>query len=324
MRAVQVTRLDGPEHLEVVEIPEPQPGPGDVLVDVAYAGVAWPDLLLTRGQYQLKPEPPFSPGAEVSGLVRSAPAGSGLQAGQRVTVLCGVGGWQEVVAAPADSVLPLPDGLPLRAGAGVAFNYLTVHFALRRRGRLAQGETVVVHGASGGIGVATLQLAKAYGARTIAVVSTEAKEQAAREAGADEVVLAEGFLGRVKELTAGKGADIVLDPVGGDRFTDSLRCLGPEGRLLVVGFTGGEIPTVKVNRLLLNNLSVVGVGWGAFLFGAAGYLQEQWAELTPMLDDGRVRVVEGPQFPLVEAAQALRELDARTLTGKALLTVAGG
>jgi NADPH2:quinone reductase len=324
VRAVQVSRLDGPEALEVVDIAEPAAGPDSVVVDVAYAGVAWPDLLLTRGQYQLKPEPPFSPGAEVSGTVRSAPEGSGLTAGQRVAVLCGVGGWQDTVVADADKVLPLPDAVSLRAGAGVAFNYLTVHFALQRRARLAKGETVLVHGASGGIGVATLQLAKAYGARTLAVVSSEAKVDAAKEAGADEVLLADGFLARAKELTGGRGVDVVMDPVGGDRFTDSLRSLAPEGRLLVVGFTGGDIPTVKVNRLLLNNVSVVGVGWGAFLMGAPGYLQEQWHELSALLADGSVRVVEGQEYALDDARQALLDMDARTLTGKALLTVRGG
>jgi NADPH2:quinone reductase len=324
VRAVQVTRLDGPEALEVVDVPEPQAGPDSVVVDVAYAGVAWPDLLLTRGQYQLKPEPPFSPGAEVSGTVRSAPAGSGFEPGQRVAVMCGVGGWQDTVVAPAASVLPLPGAVSMRAGAGVAFNYLTVQFALRRRGRLAAGETVLVHGASGGIGVATLQLAKGYGARTVAVVSTQAKVEAAKDAGADDVVLADGFLAAVKELTGGRGVDVVMDPVGGDRFTDSLRSLAPEGRLLVVGFTGGEIPTVKVNRLLLNNLDVVGVGWGAFLMGAPELMQEQWAEVAALLEDGSIRVVEGAAYDLADAKQALLDMDARTLTGKALLTVRGG
>jgi len=321
VRAVQVPALDGPQALVVVDVPEPVAGPDAVVVDVHAAGVAWPDLLLTRGQYQLKPEPPFSPGAEVAGLVRSAPEGSGLVPGQRVVVLCGLGGWQETVVSPVDSVLPLPDGVSLSAAAGVPFNYLTVQFALRRRARLQAGETVLVHGASGGIGVATLQLARAYGARTIAVVSTEAKVDAARAAGADEVVLAEGFLGRVKELTGGRGVDVVMDPVGGDRFTDSLRSLAPEGRLLVVGFTGGEIPTVKVNRLLLNNISVVGVGWGAFLMVEPALLQQQWAEVRELLETGGAVAVEGPVYPLEQARQALLDMEARTLTGKAVLTV---
>jgi NADPH2:quinone reductase len=321
VRAVHVVKLDGPEALEVVEVPEPEAAADGVVIDVHAAGVAWPDLLLSRGQYQLRPEPPFSPGGEVAGVVRSAPAGSGLSAGQRVAVLTGAGGWQDVVVSTVGNVLPLPDEVAFAEGAGIAFNYLTVHFGLRRRARLVEGETVLVHGASGGIGIATLQLAKAYGARTIAVVSTQAKEAAAREAGADEVVLADGFLARVKELTGGRGVDVVMDPVGGDRFTDSLRSLAPEGRLLVVGFTGGEIPTVKVNRLLLNNVSVVGVGWGAFLAVEPPYLQEQWGELRALLSSGAVVPVPVQTRPFEEAAAVLQEMDARTLTGKVVLTV---
>ena len=321
MRAVHVVRLEGPQALELVEVPEPSAAPDAVVVEVHAAGVAWPDLLLSRGQYQLKPEPPFAPGGEVAGVVRSAPRDSALVPGQRVAVLTGVGGWQDVVVSTVENVLPLPDGLGLATGAGIAFNYLTVHFGLTRRARLQAGETVLVHGASGGIGVATLQLAKAYGARTIAVVSSEAKQAAAREAGADEVVLADGFLARVKELTGGRGVDVVMDPVGGDRFTDSLRSLAPEGRLLVVGFTGGDIPTVKVNRLLLNNISVLGVGWGAFLFVEPAYLQQQWSELRTLLEQGQVVPVPVRTHPLEDAAQVLRDMDARTLTGKAVLTL---
>ena len=321
MRAVHVRRLDGPEAVELVEVPEPVAGDGDVVVDVHAAGVAWPDLLLTRGRYQLRPEPPFAPGAEVAGVVRTAPPGSGLGAGQRVAVVPGVGGWQETVVARPEDVLPLPDAVSLRAAAGVPFNYLTVQFALRRRARLQPGQTVLVHGASGGIGVATLQLARAYGARTLAVVSTAAKEEAARAAGADDVVLAEGFLSRVKELTGGRGVDVVVDPVGGERFTDSLRSLAVEGQLLVVGFTAGDIPTVRVNRLLLSNTAVVGVGWGAFLAGHPEHLREQWAEVSALLADGRVRAVEGPVYDLAEARQALLDMQARTLTGKAVLAV---
>ena len=321
MRAVHGTRLDGPQALEVVEFPEPTGGEDAVVVDVHAAGVAWPDLLLSRGEYQLKPEPPFAPGGEVAGVVRSAPRDSALVPGQRVAVLTGVGGWQEVVVSTVENVLPLPDGLDLATGAGIAFNYLTVHFALVRRARLQAGETVLVHGASGGIGIATLQLAKAYGARTIAVVSSEAKRAAALEAGADEVVLADGFLPRVKELTGGRGVDVVMDPVGGDRFTDSLRSLAPEGRLLVVGFAGGEIPTVKVNRLLLNNVSVLGVGWGAFLFVEPAYLQQQWSDLRALLEQRTLVPLPVQTHPLEDAAQVLQAMQDRTLTGKAVLTL---
>ena len=321
MRAVHVVRLDGPAALEVVEVPEPPAGDDAVVIDVHAAGVAWPDLLLSRGQYQLRPEPPFAPGGEVAGVVRSAPRDCALVPGQRVAALTSVGGWQEVVVSPVRNVLPLPDNVDLATGAGIAFNYLTVHFGLVRRARLQAGETVLVHGASGGIGIATLQLAKAYSARTIAVVSTAEKQAAARAAGADEVVLADGFRDRARELTGGRGVDVVMDPVGGDRFTDSLRSLAPEGRLLVVGFTGGEIPTVKVNRLLLNNVSVVGVGWGAFLAVEPGYLQEQWAELRSLLESGKLVPPPVQTHPVDDATRVLEDMDARRLTGKAVLTL---
>ncbi|MGA9374436.1 MAG: zinc-binding dehydrogenase, partial [Mycobacterium sp.] len=200
------------------------------------------------------------------------------------------------------------------------FNDLTVHCALRTRGRLAEGETVLVHGAAGGIGTSTLRLAPAFGAaRTIAVVSTEDKGEVARAAGASDVILADGFREAVKELTGGRGADIVLDPVGGDRFTDSLRSLAPAGRLLVVGFTGGEIPTVKVNRLLLNNLDVIGVGWGSWSATHPGYLAEQWAELAPLLASGAVSAPEPIVYPLEHAGEAIASLENRTAKGKVVL-----
>ena len=194
-------------------------------------------------------------------------------------------------------LFPLPDRVSFEAGAALLMNYLTVDFALARRGALIKGETILVQGAAGGIGVATIQLAKVMGARVIAVVSSDEKAEVARKAGADDVVLADGFLAQVKELTGGRGVDLVMDPVGGDRFTDSLRSLAQEGRLLVVGFTGGTIPEVKVNRLLLNNISVVGVGWGAFWMRDPSYLQEQWARLLPYLEDGSLDPLVGNSYP---------------------------
>ena len=320
MRAVQITRLDGPTALEVVDVPEPQAGPGTVLVDVHVAGVTFPEVLQSRGEYQLEPELPFVPGSEVAGTVRSAPQGSALTAGQRVAAFPGLGGFAEVVAVPEGMVFPLPDRISLRAGAALPMNYLTMHFGLVQRGRLREGETVLVHGAAGGVGTAAVQLAAALGARVIAVTSTADKAEVARAAGAHETVLADGFRDSVKELTGGHGVDLVVDPVGGDRFTDSLRSLAREGRLLVVGFTAGEIPQVKVNRLLLNNISVVGVGWGAYWTRSPGYLQEQWAELLPLLESGRLDPVLGTSYALEDASQALLELDERRAAGKVLLT----
>ena len=320
MRAVQISTLDGPEAVAVVDVPEPA-ADGQVLVEVHVAGLNFPDVLQSRGQYQMKPELPFVPGSEVAGVVRSAPQGAGVAPGDRVAAFSVLGGMAELVAVPPALVFPLPDAVSFEAGAALPMNYLTMHFGLVRRGRLQEGETVLVHGAAGGIGTATIQLAKAYGARVVAVVSTEEKGAVATAAGADDVVLADGFLARVKELTGGRGVDLVVDPVGGDRFTDSLRSLAPEGRLLVVGFTGGDIPTVKVNRLLLNNLSVVGVGWGAFWMSRMEYLQEQWRELLPLLQAGRLDPPLGAVLPLEQAVQALQEIDQRRATGKVLLTV---
>lgn len=321
MRAIHIPRLDGPSVAELVDIEEP--GTDGVVIEVHAAGVAFPDALQTRGLYQYKAPLPYIPGAEVAGVVRSAPADAHVRAGDRVAGLTLLtGGMAEVVTLPVERVFALPDSVSFEAGAGVLFNDLTVHFALRTRGRLAAGETVLVHGAAGGIGTSTLRLAPAFGAaRVIAVVSTEAKGETARAAGATDVVLADGFKDAVAELTGGRGVDIVLDPVGGDRFTDSLRSLAPGGRLLVVGFTGGEIPTVKVNRLLLNNIDAVGVGWGAWTMTHPGYLAQQWAELAPLLASGAVSAPEPEVYPFERAGDAIASLENRSATGKVVLKV---
>jgi NADPH:quinone reductase len=321
MRAAQLTRLDGPEAVEVGEIDEPT-GDG-VIVDVHAAGAAFPDALLTRGLYQYRPDPPFVLGAEIAGVVRSAPADAPVKTGDRVVGLTMLtGGMAEVAVLAPDRVFKLPDNVSFTAGAGLLFNDLTVYFALTVRGRLHEGETVLVHGAAGGIGTSALRLAPVLGAtRVIAVVSTEDKADIARAAGATDVVLADGFKDEVKELTGGRGVDVVVDPVGGDRFTDSLRSLAPGGRLLVIGFTGGEIPTVKVNRLLLNNVDVVGVGWGAWAGKHPGALTEQWAELEKLLASGKLPPPEPVVYPLDEAAAAIASLENRTAKGKVVLRV---
>ncbi len=321
MRAIHIGSLDGPSAAELVEIDEPATTEDAVVVEVHAAGVAFPDALQSRGLYQYKPELPYVPGAEIAGVVRSAPDGAHVRPGDRVAGLTMLSGaMAEVVALQPERVFALPDSLSFEAGAGLLFNDLTVHFALRTRGRLREGETVLVHGAAGGIGTSTLRLASAFGAaRTIAVVSTDAKADVARAAGASDVVLADGFKDAVKDLTGGRGVDIVVDPVGGDRFTDSLRSLAPGGRLLVVGFTGGEIPTVKVNRLLLNNVDAVGVGWGAWTMTHPGYLAEQWAELAPLLASGAVRPPEPDVYPLERAGEAIAALEDRTARGKVVV-----
>src|SRR6201991_4552672 len=319
MRAAQLTRLEGPDAVEVSEIDEPT-GDG-VIVEVHAAGAAFPDALLTRGLYQYRPEPPFVLGAEIAGVVRSAPQDANVKPGDRVVGLTMLtGGMAEVAVLAPDRVFKLPDNVSFTAGAGLLFNDLTMYFALTVRGRLQAGDTVLVHGAAGGIGTSTLRLASVLGAsRVIAVVSTEDKADIARAAAPTDAVLADGFKDAAKELTNGRGVDIVVDPVGGDRFTDSLRSLAPGGRLLVIGFTGGEIPTVKVNRLLLNNVDAVGVGWGAWAGTHPGYLLEQWAELQPLLASGRVSAPEPEVYPLERAADAIASLEDRSAKGKVVV-----
>ncbi|ORW11444.1 NADPH:quinone oxidoreductase family protein [Mycolicibacter longobardus] len=320
MRAVQISQLNGPAAARVADLDEPA-GDGMVVIDVHAAGVAFPDVLQSRGLYQHKPDLPFVPGGEAAGVVRSAPDGAHVRAGDRVAVLTMLnGGMAQVIAVPAEQVFKLPDTVSFEAGAGLLFNDLTVLFALTTRGQLAEGATVLVHGAAGGIGTSTLRLAGPLGAsRVIAVVSTEAKAEVARAAGATDTVLADGFREAVAKLTGGRGVDLVLDPVGGDRFTDSLRSLAPGGKLLVVGFTGGEIPTVKVNRLLLNNIDVVGVGWGAWAMSHPGELERQWAMLEPLLASGKVAPPQPDVFSLEQAAEALTALENRTAAGKVVL-----
>ncbi len=314
MRAIHITTLDGPEAIEVVDLPDPS-DEGMVTIAVRAAGVAFPELLQTRGLYQVKPDLPFVPGAEVAGVVEKAPDGSGFSVGDRVAALCLLGGFAEKVQARPDLTFVLPDEVTFEEGASFLFNYATVYFALVERGGMAPGESVLVHGAAGGIGTAAIQVAKAFGAgRVVAVVSTEAKWEVARAAGADEVVLADGF-----RESVGKTIDIVVDPVGGDRFTDSLRTLREHGRLLVIGFTAGQIPEVKVNRLLLNNVSVVGVGWGAYAMPRPGHVGSEWEAMLPHLRSGALRPVVGASYPLEDAVAALTSLEGRTVTGKVVL-----
>jgi NADPH:quinone reductase len=327
MKAIQIVNLTGPDGaLELVELPEPEPThmlspEGGVLVDVHAAGVAFPELLQSRGQYQIKPPLPFVPGSEVAGVVRSAPAGAAVQAGDRVAAFCALGGFAETAVAPPFLTFALPDELDFAQGAALILNYHTAHFSLVLRGRLREGETVLVHGAAGGVGTAALQVAKGLGARTIAVVSSAAKQQVALEAGADHVVRSDGpWKDEAKELSAG-GVDLVFDPVGGDRFTDSLRSLRETGRLVVVGFAGGSIPEVKVNRLLLSNTEVIGAGWGGYVMGRPQVNEQIGAEISRLIEQGFVRPIVGERFPLERAADALRVLDERRASGKIVLDV---
>ncbi len=324
MRAVQVTSPTGPADVAVRDVPEPRRGPDDVLVGVHSIGVSFPDLLLSRGQYQLRPEPPFTLGVDFAGVVLDpGPRGSsGFETGQRVCGVNAYGGAAERVANPAAFTFPLPDALSYDEGAALPMNYLPAQFALVVRGGLRQEETVLVHGAAGGVGTATLQVAKGCGARTIAVVSSEAKADVARAAGADDVVVGRDFKDAVRELTDGRGVDVVVDVVGGDAFTDSLRCLAELGRVLVLGFASGQgIPEVRVNRLLLANVDVRGVGWGAYAMARPDYLRQQWEELLPMIESGVVRPPVGATYELEEFGKALQDMDDRLTLGKSVVRV---
>jgi NADPH:quinone reductase len=318
MRAIQVTALSGPDGLRLTETADPS---GAVVIEVHAAGVSFPDLLLSKGEYQDRPQLPFTPGVEVAGVVREARPGSGLGAGDRVAAFVRRGGWAELAACPAGFVFPLPADISYREGVALPLNYLTVHLALLRRARLCRGESVLVLGASGGIGTAAIQVAKAVGARTIAVSSSQAGAEAAARAGADQVVAGEDWAAQVGELTAGSGADVVLDPVGGAVFEAALRLVKREGRLLVIGFASGSIPSVRVNRLLLRNIDLIGVAWGPTIRAEPGYAAKQWAELMSLHASGHIVPVLGSIYDLADAARALRELEAGRAAGKLTLRV---
>lgn len=319
MKAVRVTSLDGPRALAIApDLSEPECASHEVLIEVHAAGVSFPDLLMSRGQYQRKPELPFTPGVEVAGVVVQAPDDSGVRPGDRVAAFVRLGGWAERVVARPEFVFVLPEALDCATAGGMPMNYLTAHLALRRRGGVRSGESVLVHGAAGGLGTALIQVANALGARSIAVVSSEAKADHARRAGAHEIVFSDGWVSRVKELAPG-GIDVVADTVGAERFTDSVRLLGAEGRLLVLGFAGGEIPHVAANRLLLGNVDVRGVAWGPFVEAEPAFAQTQWGDMTRWIAQGHIRPPRGPVFALDQAEEALDALNDRSAIGKVTL-----
>ena len=305
-----------------MHLPEPRPDGRHVLIDVHAAGVSFPDLLMTEGRYQRRPELPFVPGVEVAGLVRSAPGGLGLGAGDRVAAFVRTGGWAEVAAADPRFVFRLPEAISLRAGAGVVMNYLTAHLTLTRRAPVRESQTVVVHGAAGGLGTACVQVAAACGARAVGVVSTDAKAQRVMEAGGDHALLVDDWQEQLRTLPdAADGADLVLDPVGGGRLTDSLRALRREGTLVVLGFAGGEIPQIPANRLLLRNVAVVGVAWGGLIESEPDYPAQQWNDVLDYVAHGHVRPLEGEEFAMADASAALLSLARRKSSGKVTLSM---
>ena len=318
MFAHRIAAFTGPDDVVWTEVAVPS---GGVVVDVAAAGVSFADLLQTRGAYQMRVPLPYTPGMDAAGVVRSgAGSDAGFSAGQRVAVLVPHGCWQEVISVPPERVLPLPDGMSFEAAAAAPLNYLTGLFALVRRARALAGETLLVHGAAGGVGTAAVQLGKALGLLTIAVAGDEAKREFAVRCGADHAVLSDGWLAAVREVLGERAVDIVVDPVGSDRMTDSLRSLAPEGRLLVLGFAGGEIPVVKVNRLLLGNTGVLGVASREFFEQRPALMAELWGQLMELW---RTRMLADPPveaYPFADARGALRAIADRRALGKVVLS----
>jgi NADPH2:quinone reductase len=319
VKALVAQELSGPAGLVYTDVDDVS-GDGMVVVDVGVAGVSFPDLLLIKGEYQLKLDPPFVPGTEVAGVVRSAPADSGFAVGQRVTGLSMLGAWAERVALLPASVQPTPDEIDDGAAVCLLGNYYTMYFALVRRGGLLAGETVLVLGSAGGVGTAAIQIAKALGAKVIAMVHRPGATEFVESLGADVVLpLTDGWAQAVRDHTDGRGVDLVVDPVGGAAFDDAIRVLATEGRLLVLGFaSGGGIPSVKVNRLLLRNVSVVGVGLGEFINRTPGAQAEIGAGLGKLVAAG-LRPPPPVRYPLSDGRAALESLADSGIRGKVVL-----
>lgn len=326
MRAVVVETLDGPDAVRVVDLPEPQGAHPRahgqrLLIEVKAVGLSFIDPLQTRGLYQNGVPTPYVAGSEVAGVVLESPQDSGFAVGDRVGGIIWHGGLAERALALPDYTVKLPDHYSFEQGAALYMNYATSWYAYHRT-QVQPGEIVLVQGAAGGVGTAALDLASAFGARAIAVVSSDKKAAAAVAAGADEVVRSDqNWLEQVRDLTDGRGVHVVIDPVGGDRFTDSLRSLRQGGRLVVVGFTGGTIPTVKVNRLLHRNLTVTGITMDNMETEYPGTLRLVRESVQQLAFDGAISPMVGTTFTLDQAGAAMRSLEDRTAIGKVVVTV---
>jgi NADPH:quinone reductase len=326
MRAVVVRELGGPDAAELAEISEPAGShwlaPGErMLVEVHAAAICFPDLLQTRGLYQHSVPAPYVCGGEIAGIVLDAPADSAFTAGDRVAGLVRRGAMAELALAPPAYMLKLPGHMSYAEGAALYINYTTAWFALHRV-RVRPGETVLVQGAAGGVGTAALEMIRTFGARSIAIVSGDEKERAARQMGADEVVRSTGpWREEVRELTGGRGVEIVIDTVGSDRFLDSVRALAIGGRLVVVGFAAGEIPTIKVNRLLLRNLTITGISMDIFEEAYPGTVAMVNTAVQELADEGKLKPLIGARVPLENGAEALRIMERREAVGKIVVDV---
>ncbi len=325
MKALLVKELGGPNTLVYEDVPDPEVGPGQVLVDVRAAGVNFPDLLIIEGKYQFQPPLPFSPGGEVAGVV--AAIGDGVErfaVGDRVVAMGIWGGYAEKMLAAQERVLPLPDEVSFEVGGSTITTYGTMLYALRDRGQLKAGETVLVLGAAGGVGTASIELAKAMGAKVIAAVGSDDKVEVCRRLGADEVInyAREDLKQRAKALSGG-GVDVVVDPVGGAHSEAALRAMAWGGRFLVIGFAAGEIPRIPLNLTLLKSCAIVGVFWGAWLARDPAAGAAQLVEIGQRIAAGELTPLVSRTYPLAEGARALEDVAARRATGKIVLLPRG-
>ncbi|MGV9669096.1 NADPH:quinone oxidoreductase family protein [Gordonia sp. NPDC003504] len=321
MKAQVLTAENGPSALELTDVADPTPADGQVLVDIKSCGICFPDLLMSQGKYQLRIPTPFTPGTEVAGVVRSAPEESSVKAGDKVLVASVVGGFAEQVVAAPEQLLPLPEGLSFDQGAAMGINYQTALFALKVRAQTAPGEVVGVLGAAGGVGTASIMVAKAMGAKVIAIVHRKGAEELLRGAGADEIVqLEEGWGAKLKEI-APEGVDVMIDPSGGDVFDEALRQVSPDGRYVVIGFAAGGIPTVKLNRVLFRNIAVVGAAWGEYVRTHPGVPELLHDELTEMIAAGMSPQVN-TTYTLDQLPEALTDLAQGRILGKAVVHIA--
>lgn len=329
MKAMLSTAPGGPETLELTELPTPEPKKGEVLVRVRAAGLNFPDTLIIRDMYQMKPPRPFAPGGEVAGDVEAVGEGvTNVAVGDRVLALTGFGGFATHIAVEAAKVIKIPDAMPFEDAACFILTYGTSHHALKDRAELKAGESVLILGAAGGVGVAAIELAKAAGAKVIAAVSSEEKAQLCRDCGADETIIypremdrdaQKVFSGQIKELAGREGVDVVYDAVGGNYAEPALRAMAWKGRFLVVGFPAG-IPAIPLNLTLLKGCQIMGVFWGASVAREPAGHAENMGELFAMYANGQVKPRISARYPLEQAAEALNLLSDRKVMGKVVLT----
>jgi NADPH2:quinone reductase len=323
MKAVVCKEFGPPESLVIEEIEAPTLKPGQVRVGVHACGVNFPDTLIIENKYQFKPTLPFSPGGEVAGEILEVGEGvGGHSVGDRVIAMCGWGGFAEEVSVPATSIMAIPGGMDFVTAAGFSMTYGTSYYALKQRGVLKPGETLLVLGAAGGVGLAAVELGRLMGARVIAAASSDEKLELCREYGADAGInyTTDSLKERAKELTGGQGADVIYDAVGGDYFDQAIRCINWQGRLLIIGFASGRIPELPVNLVLLKGCQVVGVFWGAFTGREPEENARNIAELGALYAEGKLKPHVCATYPLEQVADALNGLITRKARGKIILT----